>query len=171
MVASSSLGTIVQLLVVSAQFGTVFAQFGTIKIDWTGDDEFAVPSIDLERRVAVEPEDVEPTPSEDDGLSASPESVRQILARLGIGRKHGDDDAHRAALVKALRAADVPQLKALLAERRQTCIGCSERKQYVDMLLETLDEPVVARHGLSLFRIDEHLYPCLLYTSPSPRDS
>lgn len=50
-------------------------------------------------------------------------------------------------------------VRGLLAERGGTCVGCTERLDFVRAVLASLNQPLVARHALPLFQYDSPLFP------------
>ena len=98
--------------------------------------------------------------SEDDLEDAPAASVRATLRRMGMRLPAADDEAAlRAALVAALHAAKIKLVRGLLMERGGTCVGCSERPEFVAAVLAGLRQPLVARHALPLFLYDQPLFP------------
>ena len=96
-----------------------------------------------------------------EGLENAPvASVRATLRRMGMRLPATDDEAAlRAALVAALHAAKMKLVRGLLMERGGTCVGCTERPEFVAAVLAGLRRPLVARHALPLFLYDQPLFP------------
>ena len=87
-------------------------------------------------------------------------SMRATLRRMGMRLPAADDEAAlRAALVAALHAAKIKLVRGLLMERGGTCVGCTERPEFVAAVLAGLRQPLVARHALPLFLYDQPLFP------------
>ena len=108
-------------------------------------------------------EDLEEAPAAAvaEGLENAPvASVRATLRRMGMRLPATDDEAAlRAALVAALHAAKMKLVRGLLMERGGTCVGCTERPEFVAAVLAGLRRPLVARHALPLFLYDQPLFP------------
>ena len=108
-------------------------------------------------------EDLEEAPAAAvaEGLENAPvASVRATLRRMGMRLPATDDEvALRAALVAALHAAKMKLVRGLLMERGGTCVGCTERPEFVAAVLDGLRRPLVARHALPLFLYDQPLFP------------
>ena len=95
-----------------------------------------------------------------EGENAPVASVRATLRRMGMRLPATDDEAAlRAALVAALHAAKMKLVRGLLMERGGTCVGCTERPEFVAAVLAGLRRPLVARHALPLFLYDQPLFP------------
>ena len=98
--------------------------------------------------------------SEEDLEDAPVASMRATLRRMGMRLPAADDEAAlRAALVAALHAAKIKLVRGLLMERGGTCVGCTERPEFVAAVLAGLRQPLVARHALPLFLYDQPLFP------------
>ena len=87
-------------------------------------------------------------------------SLRATLRRLSV-RLPASDDAQslRDALDAALRTAKMPLLRGLLLERGGSCVGCSERHEFVRAVYASLRKPLVGRHALPLFLYNTPLFP------------
>ena len=86
-------------------------------------------------------------------------SVRATLRRMGVRPATDDEAALRATLVVALHTAKIKLVRGLLMERGGTCVGCTERPEFVAAVLDSLRQPLVARHALPLFLYDQPLFP------------
>ena len=65
--------------------------------------------------------------------------MRATLRRMGMRLPAADDEAAlRAALLAALQAAKIKLVRGLLFERGGTCIGCTERPEFVAAVLGSL---------------------------------
>ena len=101
-----------------------------------------------------------PSPPAASSSNADGLVVRATLRRMGMRLPATDDEvALRAALVAALHAAKMKLVRGLLMERGGTCVGCSERPEFVAAVLAGLRQPLVARHALPLFLYDQPLFP------------
>ena len=110
----------------------------------------------------VSPEDGAAAAAAEEFESAAPTSasMRATLRRMGMRLPAADDEAAlRAALLAALQAAKIKLVRGLLFERGGTCIGCTERPEFVAAVLGSLRQPLVARHALPLFLYDQPLFP------------
>ena len=151
---------------------STIGQFGTIKIDWKQGNGFATPTIDLNPTVDERVDDEPPSadihgefPSADIDIegehqAASIHSLRRLIISLGgtVGRG-ADDAALRATAHALISKAKTSTLRKLVQERGRQCVGCAERQDYVDVILEAIDAPIVAMSGLPLFLQTSPLYP------------
>ena len=112
---------------------------------------------------AAAAEDLEEAPAAAvaEGIENAPvASMRATLRRMGMRLPATDDEAAlRAALVAALHVAKMKLVRGLLMERGGTCVGCTERPEFVAAVLAGLRRPLVARHALPLFLYDQPLFP------------
>ena len=88
-------------------------------------------------------------------------SIRATIKRLGAlsSTDNIDEQTLRDVLLKTLPSTSVGLLKGLLFERGGRCTGCNEKKQFVQAVLDSLSQPLVARHGLPLFQYNSPLLP------------
>eukprot|EP00964_Phaeocystis_antarctica_P129970 scaffold93786_cov57-Phaeocystis_antarctica.AAC.4 len=163
------------------------SQFGTIKIDWTQGNDFAVPTIDLAPNSDRAPnsenpasnsevplgEDVRPATdrSKSPGTttvdstaadSLSTDSLRRVVVQLG-GAAGGEDETLRARAHALLGKVKLKKLRELLLERDRPCGGCVTRRDYVEALLAA-----VRRHSYSPYPTPTPTLPLLLSYSYSP---
>ena len=126
------------------------------------DDSTASATVDAFGGAAPTGEQAQEPPA---GVTLPPEtprgSMRATLRRLGVASMDNTDDeqAMREALLKALSTASIRVLRGLLFERGWRCPGCNEKTQFVQAVVESLVQPLVARHALPLFLYDSPLFP------------
>ena len=167
-----------------AQFGTIKIDwnqgngFATPTIDLTPHvEEHVDEDMPPEDDTPIEPIIFEPV--EDIGTESAPadaatttadaatsttatttDSLYRLVVSLGGVVSEGDDDTALRAVAEALVAkAKTKVVRKLLRERGRQCVGCAERQDYVDALLQALDAPIVAMSGLPLFHYGVPLYP------------
>ena len=134
-------------------------QFGTIKIDWTQGNDFAVPTIDLAPNSDPATNSEDPAPNSEVPLSEngrfatdwanspdtttadstaadslSTDSLRRVVVQLG-GAAGGEDETLRARAHALLGKVKLKKLRELLLERDRPCGGCATRRDYVEALL------------------------------------
>ena len=99
-------------------------------------------------------------------------SIRATLRRMGARLPASNDEAVlREALVAALNAAKTKLVRGLLSERGGSCVGCSEKGEFISAVLSSLRRPLVARHALPLFLYDTPLFPHTGWlTGPNPSE-
>lgn len=171
--------------VLRAQFGTIKIDwtqgngFATPTIDLTPHLEEHTRDEDLPLEddtpatepIVFEPAEGEETESAPDIATATPtavtpmtatvtDSLYRLVVSLGGVVGEGDDDTALRAVAAALVTKTKTKIvRKLLRERGTQCVGCAERQDYVDALLQALDAPIVAMSGLPLFHYGVPLYP------------
>ena len=139
-------------LVYMSDDSLVFTNVKTTAVDATG----------AAAEVMQDPEAEEPSSKLSEVPSEMPRgSLKATLRRIGARLPPAEDETSlREALEHALRKEKkMALLRGLLFERGGQCIGCSERREFIEAVMTSLGKPLVGRHALPLFLHDAPLMP------------